>query len=55
MNSVLKGNFQTEKKVEAATEKTETSAEKFEKDIKKKIGGSIAYVAKQKVRWDLQE
>jgi len=33
----------------------ETTADRFEKDIKKKIGGSIAYVAKQKVKWELNE
>lgn len=56
MSSVLKGNYDTGKKIETKTEKdTGTLEEKFEREALKRLGGSIAYVAKKKVSWDLKE
>jgi hypothetical protein len=52
MSNLLKGNFNTEKPV-VDTESTEESLEqRFEKEALKKLGGSIAFVAKQEVLWD---
>lgn len=56
MSSVLKGNYETEKKVEVGKKKeAETLEEKFEHEALKRLGGSIAYVSKKKVSWDLKE
>jgi len=55
MSEFLKGNFQTQKKVEAPEEKKETLETRFEKEALKRLGGSIAFVSKQKVLWDLDE
>jgi hypothetical protein len=56
MSSVLKGNFETKKKVEADTEqKSENLEDRFEREAMKHLGGSIAYVAKKKVDWNLKE
>ena len=53
MSEFLKGNFETKNKVEVQEEiQAETLDERFEKEARKKLGGSIAYVAKQKVVWD---
>ncbi|MBX3228116.1 MAG: hypothetical protein KIT84_27175 [Labilithrix sp.] len=54
MSSVLKGNFETKKKVEVAdaTEVPETVEARFEREALKRLGGSIAFVAKKKVIWD---
>lgn len=52
MTSVLKGNFQTAKKVEAkAADDNLDLDQRFEREAMKKLGGSIAYVAKKKVKW----
>ena len=48
---ILKGNFEVKNPV-TPEEKPETATEKFEAAALKKLGGSIAYVAKQKVVWD---
>ena len=51
MNDVLKGNFEPKKKVKA--EITEDDAEeKFEREARKRLGGSIAFVSKRKVNWN---
>jgi len=51
VSDLIKGNFKTAKPVVDAA-KTETLEDQFEKAAKKRLGGSIAYVAKQKVDWD---
>jgi hypothetical protein len=52
MSSVLKGNFTPAKKVEAkAAEAADDLDARFEREAMKKLGGSIAYVAKKKVKW----
>ena len=53
MSSFLKGNFQTKKTVE---EKKDPNAEesveaRFEREALKRLGGSIAFVAKKKIMW----
>ncbi|MBF0267908.1 MAG: hypothetical protein HQL44_04905 [Alphaproteobacteria bacterium] len=52
MSSVLKGNFQTAKSVEAKKVlEPDDLDSRFEREAMKKLGGSIAYVAKKKVKW----
>ncbi len=56
MSSYLKGNFKTAKEVEVA-KKTQTDdlEARFERAAMKRLGGSIAFVSKKKVKWDLNE
>jgi hypothetical protein len=54
MSSVLKGNFKTAKTVAAKT-KSEDQEDVFEREAKKRLGGSIAFVSKKKVLWDADE
>ncbi len=51
MADVLKGNFKPAKPVAEKSEKDESLEEQFEKAAKKRLGGSIAYVAKRRVDW----
>jgi hypothetical protein len=52
MPSVLKGNFDTKKKVEIEPEAETADLEtRFEQEAMKRLGGSIAFVKKKKVRW----
>lgn len=56
MSDLLKGNFKTKHNVSVDEKKaTETLEQKFEKEALKKLGGSIAFVSKKKVMWDLEE
>ncbi len=56
MSAYLKGNFETKNQVSYTENKDAPSLEeKFEKEAKKKLGGSIAFVSKKKVMWDLDE
>ncbi|AVM75582.1 hypothetical protein [Magnetospirillum gryphiswaldense] len=57
MSSILKGNFTPKKdvKVTATSDKTESLDEAFEREAVKRLGGSIAFVAKKKIDWDLKE
>jgi hypothetical protein len=50
MSSVLKGNFKTGKEV-ANPENKDLEA-RYEHEAAKRLGGSIAYVAKKRVMWD---
>lgn len=50
MSDVLKGNFEPKKNVKAHV-KEEEAEEKFEREARKRLGGSIAFVSKQKVNW----
>jgi len=54
MNELLKGNFQTKNQVTDSPAKEETLEDRFEREAKKRLGGSIAYVSKKKVMWDLK-
>jgi hypothetical protein len=53
MNELLKGNFKPSRKVEVKNVE-ETLEQRFEREAKKRLGGSIAYVAKKKVLWDVK-
>ena len=50
MNDVLKGNFTTKKNVQAAVAEDDAE-EKFEREARKRLGGSSAFVSKKKVNW----
>lgn len=51
MTSVLKGNFETKKKVDAGNEEKEDIEGRFEREAMKRLGGSIAFVRKKQVDW----
>jgi hypothetical protein len=53
MSSVLKGNYKTEKTVAAPAAVEEDAETRFEREATKRLGGSIAFVAKKKVVWDM--
>jgi len=50
MAELLKGNFQTTGKVVDETCE-QTLEDQFEREALKRLGGSIAFVAKRKVLW----
>lgn len=53
MTSFIKGNFETKKKVEKREEsKAEDLEARFEKAALRRLGGSISFVSKKKVKWD---
>lgn len=54
MDEVLKGNFATKHKVEVQSGQAPTLEERFEMEALKKLGGSMAFVSKKKVMWDLK-
>ena len=51
MSDLLKGNFVPKKNI-SPEEKTETLEDRFEREALKRLGGSIAFVSKKKVKWD---
>jgi hypothetical protein len=51
MADVLKGNFDTKKTVAVEADKEENLEERFEREAKKRLGGSIAFVSRKKVMW----
>jgi len=54
MSELLKGNFKVNKAID--DQKSESTAEeKFEREALRKLGGSIAFVSRQKVMWDKSE
>ena len=56
MDKILKGNFKTNNDVsENKPGKASNLEERFEKEAMKRLGGSIAFVSKKKVKWDLNE
>lgn len=55
MSDVLKGNFKTKKDVKPSDAQEQSLEEQFEKEALKKLGGSIAFVSKRKVMWDMGE
>jgi len=56
MSEFLKGNFDTKNDVTIKADEQEDSLEqRFEKEALKKLGGSIAFVAKKKVMWDMDD
>ena len=55
MTSILKGNFETKKQVDAKEPEEDDLESRFEKEAMKRLGGSIAFVKKKKVKWNLNE
>jgi len=55
MAEILKGNFQTRNPVETRNEKDQSLEEMFENAALKRLGGSIAFVSRKKVSWDMNE
>ena len=55
MPRILKGNFETKRAVKAPEEDERTLEEQFERAALKRLGGSIAFVSKKKVTWDLND
>jgi hypothetical protein len=51
MSDFLKGNFTTAKDVVDTSPSEESLEQRFEKAALKKLGGSIAFVAKKEVLW----
>jgi len=52
----LKGNYKIKKKINSKKLSEEEKLEKkFEEQAKKRIGGSMVFVSKKKVNWDLEE
>jgi hypothetical protein len=54
MPKILKGNFQTRNPVDVVPEQDKSLEERFEREALKRLGGSIAFVSKKKVAWDLK-
>lgn len=54
MPKILKGNFETRNPVNVGPEKSKSLEERFEREALKRLGGSIAFVSKKKVAWDLK-
>ena len=55
MADILKGNFAPKKRVTIPEKKEESLEARFEKEALRRIGGSIAFVSKQKVKWDYKD
>lgn len=55
MPKILRGNFDTKNPVTTSEEKDKTLEEQFERAALKRLGGSIAFVSKKKVVWDLKD
>jgi hypothetical protein len=55
MPNVLKGNFETKKKVAAETDGADSLESRFEREALRRLGGSIAFVAKKRVDWKLKD
>jgi len=56
MSDIMKGNFKTKHDVKTTSNDSKKSLEeRFEKEALKKLGGSIAFVSKRKVMWDMNE
>lgn len=52
MANVLKGSYQLDNPVVIEQNNSVTLEQQFEKEALSRLGGSIAFVAKQKVLWD---
>jgi hypothetical protein len=55
MNEVLKGNYNPRDTVIIEPEPKDNLEQEFEKAALKRLGGSMAFVAKQKVVWSLDD
>jgi hypothetical protein len=54
MRKVLKGNFELKEQV-FAEESPDDLESRFEREAMKRLGGSIAFVAKKKIKWDAKD
>lgn len=52
--SLLKGNYKLRSINKKKLTEEEQLEEAFEKEAKKRLGGSMVYVSKKKVNWDLK-
>jgi len=48
---VLKGNFKTKSQVSKKEDGPDSLEDRFEREALKRLGGSIAFVRKQKIKW----
>jgi len=56
MPNVLKGNYTPKKEVVVEPKQgAESLEERFEREALKKVGGSVAFVAKKKVTWSVPQ
>lgn len=57
MSGLLKGNFEVRNKPEPVEKAEDTSSleDRFEREVLGRLGGSICFVSKQKVQWDVAE
>ena len=55
MGDIMKGNFTPKKRVVVKKGERESLEAHFEREAMKRIGGSIAFVSKQKVKWNYKE
>ena len=55
MADILRGNFIPKKKVIIDQKLQESLEDRFEKEAMKRVGGSICFVSKQKVKWDYKK
>ena len=52
---IIKGNYKLKKKIKKIKlSKSEALEEKFEKEVSIRIGGSMVYINKKKINWDLK-
>lgn len=49
---VLKGNFTPRNQVTVEASPEESAEAKFEREVLKRLGGSVSFVRKRKVQWD---
>ena len=54
MSDMLKGNFTPKRQVTAEEAKQDLES-RFEREALKRLGGSIAFVSKKKVKWSAKD
>ena len=55
MTSVLKGNFTPKKDVKTGAVELDDLETTFERRALERLGGSVAFVSKKRVNWDLKD
>ena len=53
--SLLKGNYKLKNLKKKKLSREEELEMKFEKEASKRLGGSMVYVIKKKINWDLKD
>jgi len=53
--SLLKGNYKLKNLKKKKLSQEEELEIKFEKEASKRLGGSMVYVSKKKINWDLKD